>query len=1212
MSDILKSELVRNFNWSKTSAKNLLKKLRQDGLISDEENKELISYINRFYEDKELLVKSYEIGSNKYRKVKRDFNVAYKPSEEFYLSLVEQTERKTDMAEIIPPNEYKFKSKKRVKELRDNFRRKINNYSRIVKDGEAYGLLNKNSFTRDSFYTLQKGLILYLKNFDTQFLNFPNIFYSEDFEEVIDKYVSLPTSSKSDGVIINIPFEYRTSDGNVYTRIMTFTGLVNEMDIILDEIDSFIQEESLFYNGDPLIESDFMLLEFIFVLIPRGGCLDYFQDKMNKKLLNILIENKNYNIYSPKRGKKENNCFFGCLLQYDKKLLRSLSKKYGYKNNDSRNLKTIFKLKRNEMVDCKKAYEIIEQINTELEDYNLDFDIFIDVNDFINRVVNKKITKPSLLCYDDHWLLCTPRVFDIKKETFKPRKIANIYKTKNIVFYDIEASTYDPDLDLNPEETHFVHKVSVIGYRYEGEEFNICFNFSQLLDLLSLEFEEENNDEIVLCSYNGSRYDDYFLLKECLDLEEFKLLRFGFDNGRLAGLVFSYNGRIFSTLDLSRFVVGSLEDVLTAYKCNYKKASFKYALIKEDFFEMSEDLQADLIAYLKIDVNGMMELYNKVEASTITIIEALEDKVGYILDKTQFKLYNYVSSSQLTYDLWLRTYYAEIDSKDLGEEYKLYKHYHLQQAEIIQKSIYGGRTQVFKKEHTPSLELMSCIKEIGDFDYSTGTGVNGKDGYKLYNSVNNRHIVDKIISLVKDSDKLFDLDVNSLYPFAMIRAVYPVGQPEFFLIYHPEQSREIIELFRNGSIGFFICDVEFPKRTTKDLVVSPHPRRIKTGLSWDLVNRQQELNSIDILRLISEGCRVRLIKGYVYNTTYKVFETYQTIITDMKVKHKDNKPLKNQAKNLANALYGKQGQKPRATTEEVLTNETIDRLYNFVKDKTIENLELKIVYKYGMEVINENFKIVNKSVDYTKFDLTKIYIKRKTPIKIFHYTKPNYLGSSVLGYTRNIMWEIFEILECKKDCKNLPHYMDTDSVHVNKEGYLKLLNAGMLSDTRIGGLKNDMDDERGEISDEDYLSPNVIDKECFIIRGLFIGLKFYIDIGVSNHKNKENYIFFHKRAKGVDSKHLTYNDYSDISKGTEKTFTQPSIFNRLNFKVDKQKAKKGLSRLDIYGLKNMRVKKLKEDVKNVIQVTSKEWGSLYLPQTNDDVINNVISVMPKN
>lgn len=1183
--------ILKDYNTTKTQAKNLVRDMSKNREITQEEKKTLNEYIDTYFVDKDILKRSYRIGDNIFRKRKRNFRYNYLISDNFFVDLYEDNSRTTNITEIFPENSYitkGTKKNKKVMELRRKFRDKLDYYVELVNNGYVYGILKSDEIPEREFIRISKGLMFYKAYIDTNYNNFPRIFEYEDFEYIINSYKQEERGLSNDGIIINIPFTYRKGEKENYTLIKTFSGLIVNLDVIMDDIEEFIINESLVYNGDPLIPLDTSLIEFLIVFAPRGGCLDYFKDNLAANLLNTLVSQKKYNIYSPKPN-AENNCFFSCLSKIDKKIFKDLCKTNGYKQSIARNLKTVFNMKRKDMVDIKKAEEILIEIEKIREGFGEIIEIESDIFLFIDKCVNSDITKHTLVCFNNHWLVCSPREYKIKEETYKPRKDEKIYKEKNIVFYDIETKTRS---GLDEDQKFFVHKNSVIGYVYDGEEFNYCINFANLLDLLTQEFDEQNELEIILCSYNGSRYDDYFLLKECLDLENFKLLSFGFDNGRLAGLRFTYNDRLFSTFDLARHCVGKLGDMLEDFGCINQKDNIDYDII-DDFFEMCEEDRNNLLVYLEFDVLGLQELYHKLSS---TIIEAINEiNTGLeteIVDIDNFYLYNFVSTSQLTYELWIRSYYAELKNKGLGKEYHLYKPFHLQQGHIIQDSVYGGRTQVFKKEHKPNKKVLEILNEIKNFDY--GLDLENKPHYKIYNT----SLVKRLQDVITNNDKIYDLDVNSEYPYLMMREEYPVGMPDFITCYDLSTSMDVIEMMRAGRIGFFQCKVRFNKRKLNGLILSPHPRRVNGGLSWDLIDRDQCLNSTDILRLIDNGASVILIKGYLYKYKYKVFEFYEGITTSMKIKYADNNSIKTVSKNLSNCLFGKQFQKPRNSSEEILSVENTERLYDIIKNNELENIELRINYKIVDDVINENFNVITHSTNYTKFEKSNIYIKRKGPIKIFHYTKPNYLGSMVLGYTRDFLWGVFEILDCLRNPNNLPFYMDTDSIHITYEQYKMFISRKMLSESAIGKFKNDMYKFRDTITDDEYENYDVIDKECYIIRGLFPGLKFYIDIGISNHKNKENYIFLHKKSKGIESKNLTYNDYLNLCAGSELNVKYQSIFNRKNMQVSKGEKEKGISHLDIYGWTDSKQKTFKHNPRNCLITPDEKYGEIYTALTN--------------
>ena len=159
--------------------------------------------------------------------------------------------------------------------------------------------------------------------------------------------------------------------------------------------------------------------------------------------------------------------------------------------------------------------------------------------------------------------------------------------------------------------------------------------------------------------------------------------------------------------DISKHITGSLRQNLKEMGCIVQKGDFDYSL-GDDWEKMSDVDQASCLQYLEGDVLGLKELTELLNHSCF--------------EKFGVNLYIYLSTSQLTYAVWVNFLYKESKNPIFLQTPEHEK--------FFRESIYGGRT--YKYKHT------FVSKQ--------------RDAY-----------VDGKLSFEDIDDYLIDVDVNSLY-----------------------------------------------------------------------------------------------------------------------------------------------------------------------------------------------------------------------------------------------------------------------------------------------------------------------------------------------------------------------------------------------------------------------------------------------------------------
>jgi len=217
-------------------------------------------------------------------------------------------------------------------------------------------------------------------------------------------------------------------------------------------------------------------------------------------------------------------------------------------------------------------------------------------------------------------------------------------------------------------------------------------------------------------AYNGANFDHYFLFQEFLK-KGLKPQKQVINNGSI--ISFEYiNIKLF---DVCKHLQGSLKENLEGLKCDVQKGDFNHddPRILNGWEGMPEELKVDCLKYLKSDVLGLKELYDKLNTTVYN-----QDKVNVT---------SYISTSSLTFNMWKKN----IRNKFVIELPTL------EQEIAFRNSVRGGRT--YKSKHRFISEQYEGFKK----------GEIGFDDVKDY---------------------CIDADVVSLYPTAMAKYPYPVGE----------------------------------------------------------------------------------------------------------------------------------------------------------------------------------------------------------------------------------------------------------------------------------------------------------------------------------------------------------------------------------------------------------------------------------------------------
>lgn len=358
-------------------------------------------------------------------------------------------------------------------------------------------------------------------------------------------------------------------------------------------------------------------------------------------------------------------------------------------------------------------------------------------------------------------------------------------------------------------------------------------------------------------AYNGSNFDHYSIFQEFIN-RGLKPDNHIINNGS----VISFKYKNIKLFDMCKHLQGSLADNLKAMKCDIKKGEFNHddAKLDNGWEGMPPELKESCLKYLKSDVMGMRELYNKLNTA--------------IYDEHKVNLSSFISTSSLTFNMW---------KKNIRGKFSIQLP-NLKQEEAFRQAVRGGRT--YKSKHQFISEDYEAYHE-------------GKCGF------------DDI------KDYVIDADVVSLYPTAMAHYPYPVGDCKEL-----SESTDNTPLEMKGEMGIYQIEYEANKHLIHS--IGGRREEKTNSLKWDLKDGAGWYTSIDIEDMLANGYKVKIIKGYYWEKVEYIFKDYIEKLFKKKEAEAKAGRKGSAAYMLAklwmNGLYGKNIQRPIYSKSTIVKN----------------------------------------------------------------------------------------------------------------------------------------------------------------------------------------------------------------------------------------------------------------------------------------------------
>lgn len=258
-----------------------------------------------------------------------------------------------------------------------------------------------------------------------------------------------------------------------------------------------------------------------------------------------------------------------------------------------------------------------------------------------------------------------------------------------------------------------------------------------------------------------------------------------------------------------------------------------------------------------------------------------------------------------------------------------------------------------------------------------------------------------------EGSPVFQVDVNSMYPYVMARCAYPVELKD--LGYRCDLHRLRVGLKYGGMIARVLVEVTEPIFPLREERRNVYP----VGTFWTA------LTSNELRYALARGW-VREVGDWAYYSTRHIFKEFVSYFYSLKVEfEKEGETLRRQmAKGILNSLYGKFGQRGY---EDKRIGDCEANLFRVEYAKDLDSNESFTRYLVGGSVIESR----RSGESYNSFPA---------------------ICAEVTANARLYLWRLIQ----RAGWENT-YYCDTDSLIVNGEGLLNLI--PLLHPHRLGALK---------------------------------------------------------------------------------------------------------------------------------------------------------------
>ena len=318
-------------------------------------------------------------------------------------------------------------------------------------------------------------------------------------------------------------------------------------------------------------------------------------------------------------------------------------------------------------------------------------------------------------------------------------------------------------------------------------------------------------------------------------------------------------------------------------------------------------------------------------------------------------------------------------------------------------------------------------------------------------------------------ENLYYYDVNSLYPFAMLKPI-----PLKIIKDHKNINLELT--LDSGLFGFFEAECYIPKSDRPILPLKLGGRTIYPYGSWKGVYFSEEMKA-----LIPYGYKFKLLRGYEFSK-YNLFSKYVEHFYN--IKKNSSGSAKFIAKMHLNSLYGTFGRK-----QDVL--ETIN-----INNRDLEKYVASRIVKTIIE-INEDKSciLMNNNIDNNILNKLNIELDSNLTSRNIDVKYNVAIASAVTSYSR------IHMIPFKLSENTL--YTDTDSIFTDKP-----IEDNLINNKELGLMKDELNG-------------------CIINEAYFLGIKQYGYHYIDNEGNR----VYKSTFAGVPKNTISFEEIKDIHMG---------------------------------------------------------------------------------
>ncbi len=669
----------------------------------------------------------------------------------------------------------------------------------------------------------------------------------------------------------------------------------------------------------------------------------------------------------------------------------------------------------------------------------------------------------------------TNGITDVESFAEKFKKYKNSFNTKYITplkFKYITNLTFKPYLCTYDLETFKNEEGIATPYLFGLYIPSLGFKAFYGLDCIEKGLEFLFNydyplNKVTFYAHYAGGFDAYLIMKDIIKNKGSDKIEYLMDPGNsIFYISFEHNNRKFEFKDSYKFMPIALNKILKGFNIKINdtlgKLIFNHDWMNEkninyigkipSWLEFNKEL-------LKMDVfdkkgNFSIKkyaiLYNEID--TVGLHKAIEKFFRILVDNFHIDFTHCITLPQLVMELFRK--------RNLDEDIKI-RMFSKKMQNLISKAYYGAHTAVY----------------------------------------------------IPYGEKLYYYDINSLYPFCMLKAM-PVGTPKKY-----DATKGLNDLF-----GFALVKVKVPQ--TLNIPVLPVYATIEgeERLIFPTGTFKGYYFSEELKYAESLGCKIKLIEAWEFQKAENVFKDYVEPLFELK--RVGNKDERNVFKLCLNTLYGKWGQhreyKMNIITSNIDLMEQIEKTFTNVTQTTFTDK----VAGYSFDKA-PNPDLLKDSPDL--FNALSESYEKTIESRVSNIA----IAAAITSYAR------IEIDKYKRLPGYMVYYSDTDCVILNKP-----LPIEFLGDA-LGQMKN-------ELADDNYSIEK--DHEYFIEKGIFLRDKLYT-IKPCNSKVITKFSGLNKNFI-TDELHDTIKDIyltsgKNITLETETTSKNKNTFEIINRKTEK-------------------------------------------------------------